>query len=121
MKPALPLHLWTERDLSTYVVELARLGGWKLRYHTYTSRGTSYGKPAAPGFPDWVLVHPEQQRLLFAELKSDTGVIRPEQREWLDALSDVPGVEVFLWRPSDADEIAETLTGHKVVRTERAA
>ena len=91
-----------ERDLSTIVVDLAKLAGWR-RYHTFDSRRSTHG------FPDWVLVRPP--RIIFAELKSDDGRVRPEQREWLDDLSDVPGAEVYLWRPSDYDEIVRVLTG----------
>lgn len=105
--------LMTEAQLSTLVVELARLGGWTHRYHTFISKRSSYG------FPDWIFV--KNGRLIAAELKSDTGTVKPEQRAWLDALSEVPGVEVYLWRPSDLDEIAETLTGRKVIRKEQAA
>lgn len=112
--------LLTERDLSSLVVELARLGRWKLRYHTYTSRGTTYGRPAAPGFPDWVFVHPEKRRLLFVELKSEKGKVKPEQQEWIDALNLVDGVEAVVWRPSMWTEIVETLTGHKPASTRAA-
>jgi hypothetical protein len=107
--------LLTERDLSSLVNELARLGRWRLRYHTYTSRGTQYGRPAAPGFPDWVFVHPEKRRLLFVELKSESGKVKPEQQEWIDALNLIPGVEAVIWRPSMWNEIVETLTGRKPV------
>jgi VRR-NUC domain len=94
--------LLRETDLSGLVVDVAKLGHWR-RYHTFDSRRSTHG------FPDWVLVR--DGRLVFAELKSQDGPVRPDQREWLDALSDVPGVEVFLWRPSDYDEIVTVLTG----------
>jgi hypothetical protein len=44
-------------------------------------------------------------------LKSETGNVRPNQLEWLDALRLLPQVEVFVWRPSDWDELVEILTG----------
>jgi hypothetical protein len=50
-------------------------------------------------------------RLVFAELKSQDGRVRAEQREWLDDLSDVRSVAAYLWRPSDFAEIAHVLTG----------
>jgi hypothetical protein len=99
-------NLLRESELSSLVVELARLGGWK-RYHTWSS------KKSPRGFPDWIFV--KQGRMLAVELKAEKGVVRPEQTEWLDALSDVPGVEVYLWRPSDWDEIVTVLTGRKPV------
>lgn len=101
---ALRPDLLTEAQLSGLVVELARLGQWR-RYHTWSA------KKSPRGFPDWIFV--KGSRMVAAELKSETGQLRPEQREWLDALSEVPGVEVYLWRPSDFDEIAEVLTGRK--------
>lgn len=103
---ALRPDLLTEAQLSGLVVELARIGGWKLRYHTLRSKGSS------SGFPDWVFVHPGKQRIVFAELKATTKV-SDKQREWLDALSDLPGVEVYVWRATDWDEICEVLTGRK--------
>ena len=45
------------------VVDLARTLGWRV-YHTYDSRRSQ------PGFPDLVLV---RERILFLELKSETG------------------------------------------------
>jgi hypothetical protein len=63
----------SERDLSGFVADCARLFGWR-RYHTWLSRRS----PA--GFPDEVLVRPP--RLVFAELKSDRGRLTPEQGAW---------------------------------------
>jgi hypothetical protein len=48
-------------------------------------------------------------RLVFAELKSETGTVKPAQAEWLDVLRAVPGLEVYVWRPGDMDEIARVL------------
>lgn len=90
----------SERGLAALVAELANLFGW-LRYHTWLSRHS----PA--GFPDEVLVR--GARLIFAELKSERGKVSAAQAEWLDALGQVPGVEAYVWRPSDMDAIAEVL------------
>ena len=79
-----------------------------LVYHTHDSRRS------APGFPDLVLAHPDG-RLIFAELKRDGQYPKTEQRLWLSALSRVaeenPLVEVFLWRPSDWENIVHSLGG----------
>jgi hypothetical protein len=90
----------SERDLTGYVRDVARAFGWR-RYHTWIS------KHSAAGFPDEVLVRGE--RLLFAELKREKGKLSAEQEAWLEDLRRVPGVEVYVWRPGDMDEIAQVL------------
>jgi hypothetical protein len=78
---------------------LAPLFGWRLCYHTLRSKGSQ------SGFPDRVLV---RDRIIFAELKRQQGKPTETQREWLDGLAGA-GAEVYLWRPSDLDEIATIL------------
>jgi hypothetical protein len=82
---------------------LAPMLGWRLCYHTLRSKGSQ------SGFPDRVLV---RERVIFAELKREKKVATPisaHQREWLDGLA-MAGAEVYLWRPSDLDEIAAILS-----------
>jgi hypothetical protein len=50
-------------------------------------------------------------RLLFVELKSERGKLRPEQSDWLDVLRLLPQAEVYLWTPADWDRLVEVLTG----------
>lgn len=88
-----------EKSFQGAVIEYADLTGW-LSYHTHDSRHS------APGFPDLVLVR--DNRLIFAELKTDTGRLSPAQRDWIEALS-AAGAEVHVWRPSQWSEIIETL------------
>lgn len=98
----------SEADFSRTVVELAQLLGWRVAHFRpgLTSRVDAKGKPVwvtpvqaeGKGFPDLVLVKGE--RLLFAELKSATGKLTPEQQAWLDALRQVPGIEAYVWRPT---------------------
>lgn len=90
----------TEKHFQAQVLELARLSGWRC-YHTFDSRRS------APGFPDLVMVRPPV--VLFAELKSEGGRLRPEQAAWLDALKACERVEARLWRPGDWPEIEEML------------
>ena len=95
-----------EGDFLATVTELATLTGW-LVYHTYDSRRSQ------AGFPDLVLARAD--RLIFAELKTDKGRIRPAQIEWLDRLGAVassqPGISVYLWRPKDWAGIEKILMG----------
>lgn len=79
---------------------LAAVLGWKLAYHTLRSKGSR------SGFPDQVLV---RDRVIFAELKREKGAVTTAQREWLDGLA-AAGAEVYVWRPSDLDEIGRILS-----------
>ena len=90
----------TEKQFEAQVKELAALFGWRY-YHTWRS----FHSPA--GFPDCVLVR--LSRLIFAELKSEKGVVSPPQQEWLDELELTGKCEVHLWRPSDFPKITEVL------------
>jgi hypothetical protein len=90
----------TEDDLLTAVTSgtkknpgLCRLLGVRY-FHPYDARRS------VPGFPDLFLVG--TAGFAFRELKSDTGTMRPEQREWRDDLRAV-GINWGIWRPCDLD------------------
>lgn len=94
----------TEREFQQRVTDLATLHGWRW-YHTHDSRRSP------SGFPDLVLVRPN--RLIFAELKSNTGRTTPQQEAWLAALRQVShstNVAAYLWRPADWPTIIDELT-----------
>lgn len=74
--------------------------GWDT-YHTYDSRRSD------PGFPDLVMIRPP--RLVFAELKSSTGILGAAQTHWQEQLSGVRDIESYVWRPLDLQHIADTL------------
>ena len=96
------------------VIALAHLFGWRVAHFRPARTVHGWRTPVAAdgaGFPDLVLVGP---RVIFAELKSQRGRVSAAQRAWLDALSEA-GVEAYLWRPSQFDEVAD------VLRPERAA
>lgn len=92
----------TEAAFQQQVLQLAGFYNWRC-YHTHDSRRSQ------KGFPDLVLVRPPE--LIFAELKTDKGRVRPEQQEWLDDLVRVVDheesgvVNVYLWRPRDFDKL----------------
>lgn len=90
----------SEKGFLAAVVRLARLCGW-LVYHTHDSRRSQ------AGFPDLVLCKPP--RVIYAELKSERGRVRPEQQQWLERLR-ACGADARLWRPSDWKEIQEVLS-----------
>jgi hypothetical protein len=79
-----------EGVLLSRVRQVAQLRQW-LGYHTHRSDRSD------AGFPDLVLVRDE--RVIYAELKTERGRVTPEQRRWLDTLAGA-GVEVYLWRPA---------------------
>lgn len=100
----------SEADLSEFVKDYSQVTGWK-RVHFRPLRRES-GKWETPlegdvGYPDWTLVR--RERLVFAELKSATGTFTQGQPEWLDALRGVSGIEVYVWRPADIDDIRKIL------------
>jgi len=88
----------TEADLREQIRTLCELYGWKM-YFTWNSRNSP------SGFPDLVLVNPQQKRVIFAELKSEAGKVTSTQAEWLDALL-ACGQEVEVWRPQQIHQIS---------------
>lgn len=84
----------TERNLQSAVIKLAGFHGYEVRYHTKDSRGSQ------AGFPDLVLASSKRGRLLFRELKTDTGRMRPEQVATLEVLK-ACGQDAAVWRPAD--------------------
>jgi VRR-NUC domain len=104
--------LYSEKEFQRAVIQLARLNGWRVWHFSDSRRqvrpGVFVGDKEAKGFPDLVLVR--AQRLLFVELKSQGGRVKPEQQEALDLLSAVGGgVDVHVWRPSDWEQIVLAL------------
>lgn len=89
----------TEKSWQDQVVKLASLYGW-AHFHVYNSRRSN------PGWPDLVLARPPQ--LIAVELKTNTGRLRPDQRDWLARL-EACGIETHVWRPRDLDEVLARL------------
>jgi hypothetical protein len=102
----------SEKEWQAQVVRLAKLTRWHV-YHTFDSRHSEQG------YPDLTLIRKgdggrnvpahARTRILLVELKTQRGHLSPRQREWLGLLSGNDGVEVFVWRPSDWDQIVEVL------------
>jgi hypothetical protein len=55
-----------------------------------------------------VLVKPP--RVVFLELKSDKGRVRPEQQMWLDALAGCDTIASALIRPDNLETVIDYLT-----------
>jgi hypothetical protein len=80
----------SEQALQQAVIQLARLLGIEW-YHTHDSRRSR------KGFPDLVLCG---SRVLYRELKTETGKVTPEQQRWGDRLQQA-GEDWSVWRPAD--------------------
>jgi hypothetical protein len=110
----------SEADWQRSVIDVAMRLGWRCHflpdgvwtalYERYKRRGRPSGIDlASSGFPDLVLCHAESGRLIFAELKSQSGKVRPTQQEWLDDLA-ACGISVYVWRPSAMDDVIAVLS-----------
>ena len=101
----------SEAELQAFVVKTARLLGWRV-FHPKFSIGSD------AGWPDLCAVHPQQQRVLWMELKREgrwptrtrlvNGRLRQGQDAWLSTLLEA-GQEAYLVWPSDRDAVAELL------------
>ena len=98
----------SEAAFQQRVLEYARLMHWRLAHFrpARTERGWRTPMAGDPGFPDLVLLR--RDRLVFAELKTDSGRLRPEQLQWLESLRRTCN-EVYVWRPQDWPQIVEAL------------
>ena len=98
-----------EEDFQRQVIDLAHIFNWRVAH--FRPAMTKHGWRTAvagdgAGFPDCVFVKPPH--LIYAELKSETGQLSAEQYFWLQELVKC-GQEVYLWKPSDFQEIASIL------------
>ena len=113
--PDTALSVIPEADFQATVVALGRLHGWVVGY-THDSRRSE------PGEPDLRMVHQDWGRVIFAECKDEAGHLikgrwtkgrsrrwLPGQDDWAEALKACPGVEYYLWRPSDSDQVEAIL------------
>ena len=106
----------SEKDFQGWMNDLIEVTGWHkvfedlplLRCHKcgeYNRQARKRGHPDLEIVRDGVLV--------YAELKSEKGRIRPEQQETIDALQQVKFVYADIFRPSDRDELESLLKrGH---------
>lgn len=81
----------SEKAFQDAVVRMARTQG-VLAYHTYDARRSQ------PGYPDLTLVG--RGDIIWRELKTDKGVLSPEQVVFIEAIQDAGG-NADVWRPRD--------------------
>lgn len=105
----------TEAQWQTVVVDYARLRGWLLHHGRPLRTVDGEWRTAITGdrgFPDLVMVR--RERLVVAELKSETGRAGPGQAAWavgfqLVAAASGGAVEFHHWRPSAWPEVERVL------------
>jgi hypothetical protein len=90
----------SEKHFQSRVIRLAELCRWVV-WHTLDSTGTRAGQP------DLFMVRPP--RVVLAELKSEHGRLRTAQSQAVILLEQCPGVQVFIWKPRDWQQIVEVL------------
>ncbi len=91
----------SEAELQQIVIDAAHLFGWRVRHVAPARTNKGWRTPEradGKGFPDLTLAHRSICSVIFAELKTERGVVSNEQKEWLAIL---PNATV--WRPSDWD------------------
>ena len=91
-----------EADFHAYVTDLLDVGQWLWHHETDSRRSPK-------GFPDIVAV--KGDRIVFIEVKRENGKLRPEQLLWNRVLRECVHAEVYVWRPSDADEARRVILG----------
>ena len=124
-----------EEDFSTQVEDALTRFGWRWMHQrsAKTDKGWRTALSGHKGFLDYVAVR--RHRLLFIELKGDTGKTSPEQDEWLNDLREcqktillspamvkrgkatitvkgssmITFPEVYVWYPKDSDAMIEVL------------
>jgi hypothetical protein len=107
----------SERSWQQAVLRIARLFGWRWWHDVATNapRACRHCKKPLelprndPGWPDLFLVRGDT--LIVAELKRDRNYPTADQREWLEAFRRVRRIRVEVWKPRQAQQVAEILAG----------
>ncbi len=102
--------LESEAGFTKAVLDLLKICGWRSAHFRPARQGNKYVTPVqgdGVGFPDIIAV--KGQRVLVAELKVGKNQPTPEQLVWLECWR-TASVEVYVWRPSDWDEIERVVS-----------
>jgi hypothetical protein len=100
----------SEAEFQAQIIELGRILGYKVAHFRPAKTGKGWRTAVSgdgAGFVDCVLVKP-YRRAIFAELKSEVGKLSDLQQGWVTLLR-LAGEEVYVWRPSQLDEIVDIL------------
>lgn len=95
----------SEKSFGLQVEALAKTLGLRY-YHTHRSQHS------VAGFPDYVIISPKGNGVLYRELKIEGKNPTPEQELWLAMLA-ANGYDVGVWRPGDllTDRIVNEMKG----------
>jgi hypothetical protein len=93
-------HAMSEDELLEAIIDAARLYGWHVHHDRRSDRAITQGHI---GFPDLVLAR--RGKVLFMELKTQTGQLSPDQYRWLEAL----GIDAMVVRPALLDQVIHML------------
>ena len=85
----------TEGELHTKVCKLFRDHDWRV----YSVPRSQHGGPGRAGFPDLMLYR--ERQVLAIELKTNSGKLKEEQKEWLNALGQA--LPALVLRPAHWD------------------
>lgn len=106
----------TEDQYQAWIVERATTAGWVLQFHVERAQvkgGRWITNTSTPGVPDLWLLRPTTGQLVVLEVKRQrdgtSAQRRAEQARWVAGLQQVPGVEAYVVRPSDATEVLHLL------------
>ncbi len=101
-----------ERDYSSQIEDLLRLGGW--RYCHFRPARTLYGWRTAlsghPGLTDYICVRASTRQVLYIEIKGDSGRLTQDEKDWIADLR-AAGETVFVWYPRDFEVAQDVLLG----------
>ena len=105
-----------EADFQKACIDAAHIYGWIVAHfrpaRTATGWRTAVQADGA-GFPDLVLVHHRQKRVLFVEVKAQAKYLSLDQKMWASALTSTRA-EWDLWKPNDWERILRILGGTSV-------
>lgn len=112
-------HDATELEYQAWIVREALARGWVQQFHVERSQvkgGRWITNTSTPGVPDLWLLRAATRQLVVLEVKRERDTTPPERRlqqaAWIAGLQQVPGVDAYIVKPSDAAAVLDLLDPH---------